>query len=723
MYRFSRSGTQMRRNLLSNQSNIRKQPLISFRPTLISPSSLKKTNLFGLSSSAICLRSLSQVSGPDKPDLSFMDFQFETLVEMQQKAVQTYGNKPALGTPNGDKYDWTSYKDFGHMIDKTRTVLQQLGIKQDGRVAIISNNRLEWAVISFATMSLGAQMIPMYEAQQEQDWKFIIEDSGATLVIAATESIHNIIKTYPGKIGKVKNTVSLDKNVSSKEYNYHALLADASPSPLPSDLNLTKDSLATIIYTSGTTGKPKGVELTHGNIVSDIIGGRHLNREELHGDHTSLAFLPWAHVYGLTSELNSMISSGSALAIVPHRDQLLECLQMAKPTVIFSVPVLFNRIYDGIMKNVAAGPAINRTLFHFALHTARKRNTLLEKGQSVGPILAMQHRLVDKIVLSKIRDRLGGRLRFMGSGGAAAGMEVLKFFEDIGIPIVEGYGLTETAPMITASATGWHNRRLGTVGVTLAYQTVCIANPETLELVPPGETGEVCAAGPNIMRGYHNRPDATEKVIFYRDGKRFFRTGDMGRLVDGRYLQITGRIKEQFKLENGKYVVPAPLEDKLGRGPFVAQCFLYGANKPSCVMLLVPNLVEFKAWAADAVNKDKALAKKIAAIAALPGPQVNKAEADSTMKLIFEDEDFIQLITTELQRHGAGVKSYERPSAWLAIAQAFSPENEMLTPKLSLRRPNVLKVHQDSIDAMYAGRIGHQVNYEHVDKKHGGNKK
>lgn len=461
------------------------------------------------------------------------------------------------------------------------------------------------------------------------------------------------------------------------------------------------------------------MELTHGNIVSDIIGGRHLNREELHGDHTSLAFLPWAHVYGLTSELNSMISSGSAMAIVPHRDQLLECLQMAKPTVIFSVPVLFNRIYDGIMKNVAAGPAITRTLFNLALRTARKRNALLEKGQSVGPILAMQHRIVDKVVLSKIRDRLGGRLQFMGSGGAAAGVEVLKFFEDIGIPIVEGYGLTETSPMVTASATDWANRRLGTVGVVLCYQTVRIANPDTLELVPPGETGEVCAAGPNIMRGYHNRPDATEEVIFYRDGMRFFRTGDMGRLVDGRFLQITGRIKEQFKLENGKYVVPAPLEDKLGRGPFVLQCFLYGANKPSCVMLLVPNIVELKAWAAAPGNKDKALAKKLQALpAALPGPQVSKAEAEQSMKAVYEDEDFVQLVTMELQRHGAGVKSYERPSAWLPLAQAFSPENEMLTPKLSLRRPNVLKVHQGSIDAMYAGHVGHQVNYEYADKKH-----
>lgn len=459
------------------------------------------------------------------------------------------------------------------------------------------------------------------------------------------------------------------------------------------------------------------MKLSHGNIVSNIIGGRHLNRAELQDDHTSLAFLPWAHVFGLTTELSSMISSGNAMAIVPHRDQLLECLQIAKPTLILSVPVLFNRIYDGIMKNVAAGSAVKRFLFHLALRTARKRNALLEKGQSVGPILTMQHRIVDKIVLFKVRERLGGRLKFVASGGAAAGLEVLKFFEDIGIPILDGYGLTETSPMVTASSVDLANRRLGTVGVVLCDQTVRIANPETLELVPPGEEGEICCAGPNVMQGYHNRPDATEEVIFYRDGKRFFRTGDMGRIVDGRFLQITGRIKEQFKLENGKYVVPAPLEDKLGRGPFVAQCFLYGANKPTCVMLLVPNVIELKAWAAAPGNKEKSLAKKLESITALPGPNVSKAEAEQTMKAVFEDENFVQLVTRELQRHGTGVKSYERPSAWLPLAQAFSPENEMLTPKLSLRRPNVLKVHQGSIDAMYAGHVGHKVNYEHVDKK------
>jgi long-chain acyl-CoA synthetase len=643
-----------------------------------------------------------------------MAFQFETLVEMQHKAVQTYGDKPLFGTRNGDKYEWTSYAEFGNMVDKTRTALQQLGIKQDGRVAIISNNRIEWAVLSYATMSLGAQMIPMYEAQQEQDWKFIIEDSGATLVVGATEAIHNVIKHYPGKVGKVQNTLSLDKNVA-KEHNFHGLVAAASPSPVP-DLGLNEDSLATIIYTSGTTGKPKGVELTHGNIVSDVIGGHYLNKEELHADHTSLAFLPWAHVYGLTLELNTMVSAGKAMAIVPHRDQLLECLQMAKPTVILSVPILFNRIYDGIMKNVAAGSAAKRSIFNAALHIARKRNALLEQGQSVGPILAVQHQIADKVVLSKIRERLGGRIRFMGSGGAAVDIEVLRFFEDIGIPIPEGYGLTETAPMVSASSVGWTNRRIGAVGVPLPYQTIRIADPETLEPMPPGETGEVCCAGPNIMRGYHNRPGATEEVIFYRDGKRFFRTGDMGRIVDGRFLQITGRIKEQFKLENGKYVVPTPLEDKLGRGPFVLQCFLYGANKPSCVMLLVPNIVELKAWAGAAANKDKALAKKLESITALPGPNVSKAEAEETMKAVYEDEDFVQLVTAELQRHGAKVKHYERPTAWLPLAQAFLPENEMLTPKLSLRRPNVLKVHQASIDAMYQGKIGHRVAYAHTDK-------
>ena len=394
--------------------------------------------------------------------------------------------------------------------------------------------------------------------------------------------------------------------------------------------------------------------------------------------------MPWSHVYGQTAELHALLSTGSTLALTT-REQILENIKLVRPTLIVSVPMLFNRVHDAVHKNIAEGSAIKRFAFNMAISVARERNELLENHKPVSSWLALKHKIADKIVLSQIRARLGGRVRYMAAGGAATSVQVLRFFEDIGIPIVEGYGLTETSPIICASSTSWVTRKTGTVGVPLPGLVVKIVNPETLEDLPSGD-GEICVSGPSVMVGYRKNEKANEEVFFMKDGKRFFRTGDMGHWADGKYLQLTGRIKEQFKLLNGKYVVPAPLEDKLCRSSYIAQALLYGDNRPFTVALLVPNTVEIRSWA----KKKK----------------IEGADSIDLMKLI-QIEAVNSLISAEVRNLSASLKSYERPTRWAIVSEAFSQENQMMTPKLSLRRNNIIKAHLPLIESLYTGQEGY----------------
>lgn len=620
-----------------------------------------------------------------------ISYDFKTIVEMQSNACDVYADRRAFGSRKGvgadSTYEWISYKEFGVLVNQCKNILNHHHIAKGDKVAIISNNRLEWAALNYATNSLGAQFVPMYEAQTEKDWKYIINDSDSKLIIAATESIYNRTKDFVGSIGKVEAVLCLD---SSPDYlfSFKRWLNIVKKEPIIPNANILEDDIAVIIYTSGTTGNPKGVELSHKNIVSNLHGLKNLWIDTL-DEQTSLAFLPWAHVYGQTSELHSLFAAGSSLGIVSSRELILDSLPLIRPTMICSVPVLFNKVYDGVIKKINEGSPLSKKIFNLAMKISRKKNSRLEMGQSVGFLLNLQHQIFDKIVFSKIRDRLGGKLRFMAAGGAATSLTVLHFFEDIGIPICEGYGLTETSPVITASSPSWKTRRLGTVGVPLCNADVRIVDPETHEDKPIGIDGEIVVSAPSVMVGYRNNPKANEEVFFYKDGKRFFKTGDLGRMIDGKFLKITGRIKEQYKLENGKYVVPAPLEDSITRSQFVAQSLLYGDNKKYNIVFIVPDFVELKAWAT----------KK----------GITGWSDDITLA---KNEEVIKLLSEEVSHACTFMKSFERPLKWITINEPFSQENNMMTPKMSIKRNNVLKVYSSLVQDAYDEKLGYKINYK-----------
>lgn len=521
-------------------------------------------------------------------------YPFKTLVDMQLATSKEYADKPLFGTKKGSQFEWMQYSDFGKNVQLFRNVLIHHNINKGDRVAVISNNRVEWAIAFYATVSLGASFVPMYEAQLEKDWEYIIQDSGSKVVLVANEKIYEKTLKYLGKLGNLQSMLCFDVNESTT-YSYKHWMDLVAKEPPRAVSDVSPQDLAVIIYTSGTTGKPKGVKLSHHNLVSNIKGiiaiGSYKDGKEVIKGQTSLAFLPWAHIYGQTCDLHSFMAVGSAMAIA-QREELLDSIGIVKPTIINSVPVLYNKIYDGVMKKMNEGSPIVKSLFNRAMTVSRKRNDLIEYGKPVGLFLELQHTILDKIVLSKIRDRLGGHLVGMTCGGAALSDTVLKFFTDIGIQTLCGYGLSETSPVVTFCGPEWKDRRLGSVGVAIPGMEVMILDPATQEEAPLGTDGEICCTGESVMMGYHNNPKADEEVFLYKNGKKYFRTGDQGKLVEGRFLMITGRIKEQFKLNNGKYVVPITTEDSLTRSQYIAQAVLYGDNKKYTVCLLVPEMAE-----------------------------------------------------------------------------------------------------------------------------------
>jgi long-chain acyl-CoA synthetase len=395
-----------------------------------------------------------------------------------------------------------------------------LGVEEFGKVAIIANNRWEWATIAAAAYSMNASLVPMYEAQLPTDWTYILNDSSSAVVFCANQDIYDRVqKEVLPSTPSVKASLCLDAPEGEPHAFATAMAAAQTDSVI---IQPTEEDLANLIYTSGTTGKPKGVELTHSNFVSNVkAAGRSMSddpKELVRESDRSLAFLPWAHSYGQTCELWMSMSFGAGIGICRGVPVILEDLQMVKPTVLFSVPTLYKKVFDGVHNIMEAASPLRKSLMQTALALGNQQ-ALHRNGNRgpLGPLQKVQHSLLDKIVLSKIRDRFGGNLRHGYVAGSACSPEVLAFMDSIGIPICEGYGLTETSPIITLNVPT--QRFVGSVGRPIGAVTVHIIG-EDGKPVPAGEEGEICCTGPNVMKGYHNNPTATDEVISIApDGK------------------------------------------------------------------------------------------------------------------------------------------------------------------------------------------------------------
>jgi long-chain acyl-CoA synthetase len=580
---------------------------------------------------------------------------YSNLVTLFHESTQRFAEKPMLGTREPAGWRWTSYGEFADLVNQARAGLASLGIGPGDRVAVISNNRLEWAVCAYASYTRGAVYVPMYEAQLDDEWRFILHDSGAKLCFVANGTIADRVRNLQSDLPELQHVIRFGGD------GYKDLLARGQQNPVPSAAPADHE-VATFIYTSGTTGNPKGVKLSHYNLAANASALVEI--APMGNDERSLAFLPWAHVFGGCVELNSGMMLGGSTAICDNTDNLLSYLPEVAPTMLFAVPRIWNRIYDGVNKQMQARPAVIQNIFRAGLSASGK----LKRGEplTLGERLALP--IARKLVFSKIVARFGGRLRFAFSGAAALSREVAEFIDNLGIQVYEGYGLTESSGCTTANSPG--ACRIGSVGKPVPGVEV------RLDQSAPGageSDGEILIYGSGVMRGYHNLPDATAATLTPDGG---LRSGDLGRLDADGFLFITGRVKELYKLENGKYVAPVPLEEKLQLSPYIAQCVVYGSDRPYNVALIVPDMPALVAWA-----QGQGLSTEPEAL--LRNPRTHA------------------LFRNEIDAHSRDFKGFESIREFLLEPNELTTANGMLTPTLKLKRRVVMQRYEDRLKALY----------------------
>lgn len=590
----------------------------------------------------------------------------DNLVELLQQSVDKNESRLVFGTKNNaGEYDWITYGDFSRRVDNLRSGLAGLGVNPKDTVSLIGSNSVEWAVVAYATYGRAARFVPMYEAELPATWQYIIHDSGAKVLFVANEQIYEKVQSFKVAIPGLEHIFVIKGNQKDSMAQLELKGASQKVEPIfpePSDI-------AGLIYTSGTTGDPKGVLLSHRNLTSNAYAGRH-EFPELDHDCRCLSILPWAHSYAQTAELNTFLQFGGSIAFAESVDTVADDLQNARPTHLVAVPRLFNKIYAGLWAKMEEQGGLAKKLFVMGVSSAKLRRELAEEGRS-SFLANLKYKIADKIVFEKIRQRFGGRLKFALTASATMNPEISHFFFDLGIPLYDCYGLTETSPALTVSS---HNSfKAGSVGKVVRHSKIVI--DKSLGDPAIGD-GEIIAYGPNVMQGYHNKPEATAAVMTDDGG---FRTGDLGRIDEDGFLYITGRIKEQYKLENGKYCFPAQIEEEIKLLPSVANAFIYGEGKAYNVCIIVP---------------DFAMLERFTKASHMP---------DSPMELI-EHEAFKTYVRDEITQFLKGkFGGYEIPKKFIFVAEDFTIENGMLTQTMKLKRRIVLKKYQDMLDALYTG--------------------
>ena len=589
---------------------------------------------------------------------------FQSLVEIYRHSVKSFPERPLFGTKEAGTWQWMTYREFAERSDAARAGLAELGVGPGDRVAIITNNRVEWAIAAYATYGRGAAFVPMYEAQLDKDWKHILHDCEAKVVVCANEAIRERVHAFRGELPRLEHLVVVDGRGDAKSLSFAELL-DRGRGKICDLVDPGPDSIAGLIYTSGTTGLPKGVLLTHKNFAYNVSAIHAIF--PLTPDDRSLSFLPWAHSFGQTVELHGLFSMGASMGLAESVPKIVENLAEIQPTLLISVPRIFNRIYDGLHKKLAHESPLKQRLFAAALANADQRRALTARGARSARV-ELGHKIFDALVFSKVRARFGGRLKYAFSGGAAISRAVAEFIDNLGITVYEGYGLTETSPIATANYPG--NRKIGSVGKAIPGVRVVIDTAATGD----PQNGEIVIHGHNVMKGYNNLP-SEDAAVFTADGG--FRTGDMGHLDADGYLTITGRIKEQYKLETGKYVVPSPLEEEIKLSTYIANVMVHGTNRPFNVALIVPDFDALIPWAKEM---------------GIP--------ADDRAALL-KDPKVHALYTQEIAQQSKDFRSYEKVSRFALIPEDFTTENDMLTPSMKLKRRVVLERYGALLDGLY----------------------
>jgi long-chain acyl-CoA synthetase len=592
--------------------------------------------------------------------------EYPALTKCFLEAVDRFANPRAqmYRTPAG--WQSISANELLRRVAGLSKSLAELGVNPGDRVGLFAPNCPEWHVADFAIQGLGAINVPVYFNESPDRLVYILNDSGAQVVFTAGESQAKKISECLARIPGLRHVISAAAGSDSRgdALQYESLIATTTDADVADYRRrasaITSDNLATIIYTSGTTGEPKGVMLTHSNLSSNAIDGT--STQKFEPSDIALEFLPLAHVYERIAGY-SYLFNGVSIAYLERIEDVPQALLEVHPTLAAAVPRFFEKIYANILEKGHRESGIKRTIFDWALGVGEKSVPWRAFGKSASPGLKLQWRIADALVFSEIREGLGsaGAQRF-SSGGAPLSPELAEFFWSVGIAIHQGYGLTETSPVVTANTPAAN--KVGTVGRPIAHVQVKIA-----------DDGEILVKGPNVMQGYYRKPDETREV-FTPDG--WFRTGDIGQLDEEGYLIITDRKKELLKTAAGKFVAPAPIENTLKTSPYISNAIVVGDKRKFVSVLIVPNFANIES-----------AARKNGHDFATPAQMT----ADSWVH---------DLLLHEIERLTEPLAQYEKPKRFALLDQDFTYATGELTYTMKMKRRVIEQRYQDVIARLYA---------------------
>jgi long-chain acyl-CoA synthetase len=585
-------------------------------------------------------------------------------------ALRRHGKPDALNLKKEGRWLHIPGADIIRRVRAVALGLSALGVRRGDRVALLSENRPDWSVTDLAILSLGAVNVPIYTTQAPEQVRYILEDSGARALFVSNKKIYRHARPGLEGVESLERVVFFDSEAASAHEGALTLaeleltgaeLDRLEPEVFDRALGAVRPAdLATIIYTSGTTGEPKGVMLTHSNFVSNVLSIS--ETLPIYSTDVCLSVLPLSHIFERTV-FYVFCHNGVSVYYAASFDQVGEYLREVRPTIMTAVPRLFEKVYHKIVKRGTAAGGFRSKLFNWALGVGQRYAELKDKGERVPPLLEIQQEAASRLVFSKWREGVGGRLRYFVSGGAALSPALSYAFLGAGVNILQGYGMTETC---VVSANRPEDNRVGSSGRPFPG----------IELKTDPE-GEILVRGPNVMRGYYNHPRETA-AVFTEDG--WFRTGDVGHLDEDGRLYITDRKKELFKLSNGKYVAPQLVESLIKQSALVSQVVVVGAGRKQPAALVVPD------W--------EALA------AALPTPQAE----EHTLRVAWtQDPSAVKLVQREVSQLTATLHDYERVRKVALLPEEFSIDGGELTPTLKVKRRVVEEKYGDVIEGLYGG--------------------
>ena len=589
-----------------------------------------------------------------------------TLTSLFFDAVSKFNRPDALQVKVAGAYKPISHSEVAERVRHSARGLSSLGVRRGDRVGILSENRPEWAIADFACLTAGLTDVPIYPTLPADQISFVLKDSGAVAIFVSTKTQAEKIREIRAQLPALKTVIGFDEipglvNMSMTDLQKRGAEGETSSAiaTYKEDALLVKpDDVATIIYTSGTTGEPKGVMLTHDNIYSNVAASRKAIPFE--GRDVGLSFLPLSHIFERMAGHYMMFATGTSIAYAESIDTVAANMGEVKPTLVLSVPRLYEKMYARILETALTGGFLKKKIFFWARGVADRWASEKLAGKEPAGLLALQYGIAQKLVFSKLKTRTGGRLRYFVSGGAPLSPDINKFFYAAGLEILEGYGLTETSPVIAVNTP--ENFRIGTVGKPIDGVEIKIASD-----------GEIMTRGPHVMKGYYNKPEATREAI-EPDG--WFHTGDIGEIRDG-FLAITDRKKDIIVTAGGKNIAPQPLENKVKTNKYVAQAVMLGDKRKFPSMLVVPNFDQLERWATkrNIIWTDRAQLLRMPTIQAKMEQEVNK----------------------EL----AGAAHFEIPKKIGLIEHDFSIEKGELTPTQKVKRRAIDKHYKALIDSLY----------------------